>query len=145
MSSTTASGACSASSKAVWAQRQRLLPERDRFLLGEVLRADEVALQPEQGVARLPLLHFLVGPVLRGVVGGRVRAQAVGEALDERGPLARAGPFGRELHRGVHGKDVVAVDADAGETVREGLFGQGSLLALCFDQGREIDQWLFCA
>jgi hypothetical protein len=57
-------------------------------------------------------------------------AQAVGEAFDQRGPLARAGPVSRELYRGIDGEYVVAVNADSGETVREGLFREGFARAL---------------
>src|SRR5208283_540988 len=99
-----------------------LLPLAYNFLLRKALCANEVALQPEKGITAFPLLHLLVASILRGIVGSRMGAEAVGEPLDQRGSSARAGPLGRELDGGIDGKDVVAVYADAGETVRERLF-----------------------
>src|SRR5438445_365693 len=60
----------------------------------------EVGGEAREGILALPLGDFLGGAVLRRIVGRGVDAEAIGDALDQRGPvaLARAGhrrPAGR--------------------------------------------------
>src|SRR5687768_751224 len=77
--------------------------------------AGQVRLEPGDRVAQLPLLQLAGQPIAGGVVGGGVRAHAVGERLDERRALPLAGGGERRPGDSQDGEDVVAVDADARE------------------------------
>src|SRR5918994_4463583 len=81
-------------------------------------------------VALAPGGDLLLVPVAGGVVGGRVRADAVRDRLDQRGALARSGAFDRVPRDGVHRQDVVAVDPDPRHAVagRPGRDRSGELL-----------------
>src|SRR5512132_50453 len=81
-------------------------------------------------VALTPGGDLLLVAVAGGVVGGRVRADAVRDRLDERGALARSGAIDRVPRDGVHRQDVVAVDAHSRHAVagRPGRDRRGVLL-----------------
>ena len=86
--------------------------------LVEERRRRAAALEPRavagDRVALGPVLDLGVGAVLRGVVGGGVRAHAVGERLDEAGAVAGSRLLERLPRDGVADEHVVAVDAHAG-------------------------------
>src|SRR5262249_35933880 len=63
----------------------------------------EICLEAGQRVLLLPHRHFRVAPVLRGIVGGRVHAQAIGHALDQGRPVPRPRAADRLDRRGRHG------------------------------------------
>src|SRR5581483_1656173 len=97
----------------------------------------EVRAEAGEGVLALPRLHLFGRPVLRGVVRGRVHAQAIGDALDEGGPVAGARPVHRLPARHVDREDVVAVELDPGEAVGEGLLGDGARVGLLLEGHRD--------
>src|SRR6266478_2927738 len=65
----------------------------------------EVRAEAGQRVLLLPHRDFRIAPVLGGVVGRRVNAEAIGHALDQGRPVARAGPRDRLARGGVDGQD----------------------------------------
>src|SRR5579859_6711540 len=83
------------------------------------------------GVLLPPRLHISVGAIARGIVGGGVRLEAIGEALDQIWPLATARPVGGGANDGVDAEHVGAIHAHARETVTSGAIGDapGDLLA----------------
>src|ERR1700733_12759445 len=85
-------------------------------------RADpnEVNLQPLDRIAQWPGGPFVLGPVFRRIVRGRVRARAIGHPFDERRAEIGARPLGRPERDRMNRKKVVAVDAERGnaEAVR---------------------------
>src|SRR4249920_1043813 len=113
---------------------------RDPGLRLVVARADErvidrAGVQKVRSVAvdRVPLApgrDLGLVPVAGRVVGGRVRADAVRDRLDQRGALARSGTFDRVPRDGVHRQDVVAVDPNPRHAVacRPGRDRRGELL-----------------
>ncbi len=109
-------------------------------VVGHALGA-EVLLQPLQRILGPPQRLFGGFPVLRGVVRRGVRADAVGEGLDQHRAVALPGVLERPLRDGVHGDDVVAVHPDAREPVALGPVGQRD--AGLHRLGTEMAQWLF--
>ena len=112
--------------------------------------AGEVGLHPLDRVLELPGLEVLREPVARRVVGGGVRAHAVGVRLHQRRALAVAGPLQGGLRDGVRREHVVAVDPHAGEAEAQrplverdpGLpldrLGDGPLVVLAEEHHRRV-------
>src|SRR5712692_217437 len=100
--------------------RERLLPR----LVPAVL-TDEIGAQPRDRLLLPALLHILGRAVARGIVGGRMVAEAVGERLDEVRALAGARVRERRVHCGAHGDHVVAVHLLAGKAGGDRLLRQG--------------------
>ena len=92
-------------------------------LLGQQPLLDDVLLHALQRVLLAPGLDFLGRAVGAVVVVGRVGQIAIRLALDERGPLAVAGPGHGRVGGRVHVEGIVAVDDDAGEPVGVGVLG----------------------
>src|SRR5678815_4851083 len=90
--------------------RGRLVPG-----LGPRAETDQVLLQPRDRIAEREVLRLVAGPVARRIVGGRVRAGAVGDPLDQRRAEVRARALCRPGRRRVDGEEVVAVDAQASD------------------------------
>src|SRR5438874_741075 len=81
----------------------------------------EVGTEARERVLLLPRRHLLLGPILSGIVRGRVDAKAVRHALDQRRTLTRARPLDRLARGRVDREHVVAVHLDPGQTVGERL------------------------
>src|SRR5882672_11065655 len=85
---------------------------RERLLLS--LRPGAFAVQPGAQAhdwLLLPLLgDFLGAAIARGVVGGGVIRQPVGERLQQRGPASGSRLFHRAPDRIAHGDEIVAVE-----------------------------------
>src|ERR687886_900241 len=99
----------------------RLGAHRLRLLGVEDAQPLEVPLVAADALALALLLNPLEIDVGARVVRGRVRRRAVGDRLDERGPLARARPRHRFARRLVHGQNVRAVHPHPGHPVPDGL------------------------
>src|SRR5262245_45776863 len=96
------------------------------FLLQTCLRVvgprvlrDHVPLESRHGVAQREMLPVVGGTVFRRIVGGRVRAGAVGYPLDQRRAGAAARALDRPPRRGDHCKEIVAVDPQRGDAVAD--------------------------
>src|SRR3972149_6350107 len=72
-----------------------------------------------------PLIRHLLCPVSRGVVGGGMVVEPVGEALYERGALSGPGPVNGLLRSPVDGEEVVPVYLYALYPVSVGALGYG--------------------
>src|SRR6266508_4354218 len=83
----------------------------------------QIRAEASQRVLLLPHRDFFVGPVLGRIVGGRVNAEAIRHALDQRGTVAGARPIDSLARGGVDGENVVAVHLDAWQAVGERLLG----------------------
>src|SRR5213594_4356311 len=83
----------------------------------------QIRAEAGQRVLVLPHRDFFFGPVLLRIVGGRVNAEAIRHALDQRGTVAGARAIDGLPRGGVDGEDVVAVHLDAGQAVGERLLG----------------------
>src|SRR5581483_10295012 len=93
-----------------------LLDQRiEEFVAGQPAAA-YVRLDAGERILQFPVLDLLAEAVTSGVVGGGVRAHPIRVRLDEGGASALAGPLQRRRHHRMHGEDVVAVDAYAGES-----------------------------
>src|SRR5262245_49271126 len=77
----------------------------------------QVRLESGQWILLLPHRDFRVAPVLRGIVGRRVHAQAIGHALDQGRAVAGPRAIDRLARGGVDREHVVAIDLDAGQAV----------------------------
>src|SRR5439155_605933 len=83
----------------------------------------EVGAEARERVLLLPRRHLLLGPILSGIVRGRVDAKAVRHALDQRRTLTGARPLDRLARGRVDREHVVAVHLDPGQAVGERLLG----------------------
>src|SRR5206468_8212281 len=94
-------------------------------VLLETLREEvallEIGLEAGQRVLLLPHRHFRVAPVLGGIVGRRVHAEAIGHALDQGRAVPGARPVDRLACGGVDGEHVVAVHLETGQPIRQRL------------------------
>ena len=124
----------------VGGDRLRGIRDLGAHVLGEGALGDEVLLEALDRVAALPVLDVARMAVAGGVVGVRVRLDAVGEALDQRRAAARPRPLDRGARDRVDRGDVVAVDVEAGHAVPDRLVGQGrgTRLARERDADREL-------
>src|SRR4029077_14011214 len=68
------------------------------------------------------------GPVARRVIAGGMRGGSVGDLLDECRATALAGTPRGPLRDRVHGEEIVAVDADAGNPVTGTALREGASL-----------------
>ena len=109
----------------VGGDRLRGIRDLGAHVLGQGALGDEVLLEALDRVAALPVLDVARVAVAGGVVGVRVRLDAVGEALDQRRAAARPCPLDRGARDRVDRGDVVAVDVEAGHAVPDRLVGQG--------------------
>src|SRR6185437_8063695 len=109
--------------------RLELFLERRMALIGPFAEADQVLLQPGDGVAERPGRAFLLRPVARRIVAGRVRARPVGDVLDQRRAAALARALRRPAGDTVHGEKVVAVDTDPGNAVPRAILREVAPLA----------------
>ncbi len=85
-----------------------------------------MVLEPDHGVAERPGIGFGLGPVGGRIVGGRMRADAVGDVFDERGTQIAARPLDRPFRHGVDGEIVVAVDPERRDAEAEAARGEGA-------------------
>src|SRR5437879_2242596 len=102
-------------------------------VLPEVLLL-EVGAEARERVLLLPRRHLLLGPILSGIVRGRVDAKAVRHALDQRRTLTRARPLDRLARGRVDREHVVAVHLDPGQTVGERLLGDRLRVGLLLER-----------
>src|SRR5256886_1803577 len=102
-------------------------------VLQEVLLL-EVGAEARERVLLLPRRHLLLGPILSGIVRGRVDAKAVRHALDQRRTLTRARPLDRLARGRVDREHVVAVHLDPGQTVGERLLGDRLRVGLLLER-----------
>src|SRR5690606_27155913 len=103
-----------------------LLGDGCAHLVGEQLLRHEVLLEALERVAAFPLGDVGGVAVPGGVVGVRVRLDAVGDAFDDGGAPAGAGPLEGVGDDRVHGGGVVAVDVVPGDAVPDGAVGEGA-------------------
>src|SRR5919108_3642522 len=111
--------------------RLELLPEGLHAVVVGEAHLLQVAAEHHQGILLAGLLDLLPGPVGPVVVVRRVRVEAVGLALDQRGPVTGPGAVHGVLHRLVAGQHVAAVHLHTGEAVGRppvGHVGDGHLL-----------------
>src|SRR5436309_3252876 len=102
-------------------------------VLQEVLLL-KVGAEARERVLLLPRRHLLLGPILSGIVRGRVDAKAVRHALDQRRTLTRARPLDRLARGRVDREHVVAVHLDPGQTVGERLLGDRLRVGLLLER-----------
>src|SRR6267143_3958831 len=120
-------------------------PHGERYLLVHPLleAVFEEALLPHVGgeagerVLLLPHLHLFLGAVLGRVIGRGVDAEAVGDALDQRRPLACARALHRLTRGRVHGEHVVPVHLDPWQAVGERLLGDRLRVRLLLERHRD--------
>ena len=86
-------------------------------------------LQARDRVAERVVLGVVAGAVARRIVGGRVRAGAVRDPLDQRRPEVAARALGGPGARRVDGEEVVAVDAQRGDAAADAARREGRRLA----------------
>ena len=115
--------------------------ERGRHLLVERLlrarvlvvrpcaQADQVLLQARDRIAEREVRPVVGRPVARGVVGGGVRAGAVGHPFDQRRPQVAPRAFGGPARGREHGQEVVAVHAQRGDARAHAARGEGGAFA----------------
>ena len=119
----------------------RGLLQRRRHLLVECLlrarvlvvrpgaQADQVLLQPRDRVAEREMRPVVGRPVARRVVGGGMRAGAVGHPFDQRRPQVAPRAFGRPARGREHGQEVVAVHAQRRDACAHAARGEGGAFA----------------
>ena len=90
---------------------------------------DQVVLQAQDRIAERPGVGLGLRPIGRGIVRGRVRADAIGDVFDQRRPEIAARPLDRPFRHGVHGEIVVAVDPQRRDAEAEAARGEGARAA----------------
>ena len=76
---------------------------------------NQMLLQARDRIAERPGARFLCRAIGARVVRGAVPFGAIGEMFDQRRTVIRPRPVSRPLRRGIDGKRVIAVDAQAGD------------------------------
>jgi hypothetical protein len=90
---------------------------------------DHVLLHARERIAQREALPVVGGAILGRIVGGRVRAGAVGDPLDEGGPQVGAGPLGGPARGGVTGEEVVAIHAQRRDPAAHAARREGGFFA----------------
>ncbi len=106
-----------------------LLPEPLVLFFRPVALADQMLFQALDRVAQRERFPLVLRPVFRRVVAGRMRAAAIGDVLDQRRPAAAPGAVGGPERYRVDSQQIVAVDANAGNTEAEAAGGKRAALA----------------
>src|SRR5579859_4754338 len=83
----------------------------------------QVLLEALDGVFRLPGVYLLARAIAGVAHALGVRARAIGAALNQRRPAARARPAHGLARRAVDGQHVIAVDADGGQAIGHAAVG----------------------
>ena len=71
---------------------------------------DQMVLEPDDGIAERPSVGLGLGPIGGRIVGGRVRADAVGYIFDQGRAEIAVRALDRPFRDGMNGEIVVAVD-----------------------------------
>ena len=85
--------------------------------LGPFANLDQVLLEPLDRIAARPMIGLIRRPILRRVVARRMRISPISHKLYERRPAAAPRPLDRPRLGRVHGQEVVAVDAQARQSI----------------------------
>jgi hypothetical protein len=90
---------------------------------------DQMVLQAKHGIAERPGVGFRLGPVGRGIVRGRMRADPIGHVLDQRRTQVAPRPLDRPLRHGMDGEIVVAIDAQRRQAEAQAARSEGARAA----------------
>src|SRR5690242_12106554 len=106
-----------------------LLVQLGVAFLGPFPERDQVLLEARDRIPEWPGAPFLLRSVAGGIIARRVRGGAVRHLLDEGWAGALPRPLRRPLRHRIHRQEVVAIHADAGNTVARTALREGALLA----------------
>src|ERR1700722_5883608 len=90
---------------------------------------DQMLFEPHDGITERPVLMVIFGPIARRIVAGGMCGRTIGHQFDQGGAGAGARPLGCPLRYRIDREKVVAVDANARDTVARAARRERALLA----------------